>query len=58
MNSAEIVAPYTNAEIVQLWEINGDWQRTCSNFLGEISDKYSKSKWIQFIKEWNGFFPA
>ena len=35
---------------MQLWEINDGCQRICSDFLGEIKNKYPKSKQIQFIK--------
>lgn len=41
---AEIIVPYTNAEIASLWIINEDCQRTCSNYLGEINNKYHQSK--------------
>jgi hypothetical protein len=46
---AEIGVPLTNAEMMSLWMINGDWHRACSNYLGEINNKYLKSKYIQFI---------
>uniref|UniRef100_A0A0V1KGT2 Uncharacterized protein n=1 Tax=Trichinella nativa TaxID=6335 RepID=A0A0V1KGT2_9BILA len=29
---------------MSLWVINADWQRACSNYLGEINSKYPKSK--------------
>ena len=47
---AEIGVPLTNAEMMSLWMINGDWQRACSNYLGEINNKYLKSKCIQNVK--------
>lgn len=54
IDQAEIVVPHTNVEIMQLWVINDDWQRACSNYLGEINNIYAKSKELQFIKrtEW------
>ena len=50
IDPAEILVPFTNAEISPLWAENEHWQRPCSNFLGEISNKYSKSKKHQFIR--------
>lgn len=44
MDPAEIVVPFTNAEIASLWVQNEHWQRACSNFLGEINNRYPKSK--------------
>lgn len=58
MDLAEVEVPYTNAESMQLWVINDDWQRACSNFFGEIKNKYLKSKCLQLIKTLNGLFPA
>ena len=42
---------------MSLWVINEDWQKTCSNFLGEINNKYPKSKHLQFIKRINCILP-
>ncbi|KAL6081333.1 hypothetical protein STEG23_037614 [Scotinomys teguina] len=54
MDPAEIVVPLTNEEVSSLWKDNEYWQRACSNFLGEINNRYPKSKRIEFIKktEW------
>ncbi|KAL6037597.1 hypothetical protein STEG23_004916 [Scotinomys teguina] len=54
MDPAEIVVPLTNEEVSSLWKDNEYWQRTCSKFLGEINNRYPKSKRIEFIKkiEW------
>jgi hypothetical protein len=49
----ELVVFLTNAEIILLWVINEDWQKTCSNFLGEINNKYPQSRHIPFIKRTN-----
>ena len=43
MDPAEIVVPFTNAEIVSLWAENEHWQRAYSNSFGE-TNKYTKSK--------------
>lgn len=53
MNPIEVLVPYTNAAIMELWVIY-DWQRVCNNFLGDINNKYVKSKELQFTKrtEW------
>ncbi|KAL6091210.1 hypothetical protein STEG23_017687 [Scotinomys teguina] len=54
MDPGEIVVPLTNEEVSSLWKDNEYWQRACSNFLGEINNRYPKSKRIEFIKktEW------
>ncbi|KAL6070467.1 hypothetical protein STEG23_006054, partial [Scotinomys teguina] len=54
MDPAEIVVPLTNEEVSSLWKDNEYWQRACSNFLGDINNRYPKSKKIEFIKktEW------
>ncbi|KAL6034957.1 hypothetical protein STEG23_012072 [Scotinomys teguina] len=54
MDPAEIVVPLTNEEVSSLWKDNEYWQRACSNFLGEINNRYPKNKRIEFIKksEW------
>ncbi|KAL6082528.1 hypothetical protein STEG23_004612 [Scotinomys teguina] len=54
MDPAEIVIPLTNEEVSLLWKDNEYWQRACSNFLGEINNRYPKSKRTEFIKktEW------
>lgn len=57
MDPAEIVVPFTNAEIASLWIQNEHWQRACSNFLGEINNRYPKSKRLQFIKRTNWILP-
>lgn len=57
MDPAEIVVPFTNAEIASLWVQNEHWQRACSNFLGEINNRYPKSKRLQFIKRTNWILP-
>ena len=44
MDLAEIVVPFTNSEIASLWAQDEHWQRACNNFLGEISNRGSKSK--------------
>ncbi|KAL6030268.1 hypothetical protein STEG23_031665, partial [Scotinomys teguina] len=51
---AEIVVPLTNEQVSSLWKDNEYWQRACNNFLGEINNRYPKSKRIEFIKktEW------
>ena len=54
---AEIVVPLTNEEIDRLWADSEPWQKACSDFLGEINNKYPRSKRIQFIKETNWIFP-
>jgi hypothetical protein len=33
------------------------WQRACSNFRGEINNKYPQSKQLQFIKRNNWILP-
>jgi hypothetical protein len=48
-HSAKIVVPLTNAEIMLLFVVNEDWQKVCSNYLGEI--KYPKSKLYNLLKE-------
>jgi hypothetical protein len=53
MDPAEIVVPFTNAEIASLWAQDEHWQRACSNFLGEMKNRYPKSRWLQFIKRAN-----
>lgn len=53
MDPAEIVVPFTNAEIASLQAQDEHWQRACSNFLEEINNKSPKSKWLQFIKRIN-----
>lgn len=58
MNPIEVLVLYTNVAIMELWVIYNDWQRVCNNFLGDINNKYVKSKQLQFTKELNGFFPA
>ena len=57
MDPAEIVVPFTNAETASLWTQDEHWQRACSNFLGEINNRYSRSKWPQFIQRTNWILP-
>ena len=40
-----------------LWGQDEYWQKTCSNFLGEINNRYPKNKWLQFIKWTTWIFP-
>ncbi|KAL6091746.1 hypothetical protein STEG23_010248 [Scotinomys teguina] len=49
MDPAEIVVPSTNEEVSSLWKDNEYWQRACSNFLGEINNRYPKSKRIEWV---------
>ncbi|KAL6058683.1 hypothetical protein STEG23_035832, partial [Scotinomys teguina] len=51
MDPAEIVVPLNKEEVSSLWKDNEYWQRACSNFLGEINNRYPKSKRIEFIKK-------
>jgi hypothetical protein len=39
MDLADIVVPFPNAEIVSLWAQDEQWQKACSNFLGEINNR-------------------
>ena len=50
IDPAEIVVPFTNAEIASLWAENEHWQRAYSNFGGEINNTYPECKQLQFIK--------
>ncbi|KAL6090311.1 hypothetical protein STEG23_009234 [Scotinomys teguina] len=54
MDPAEIVVPLTNEEVSSQLKDNEYWQRAFSNFLGEINNRYPKSKRIEFVKktEW------
>lgn len=36
-----------------LWAIEEGWQKACSNYLGEMNNKYLKNKCLQFIKKKN-----
>ena len=51
------VVPLINVEIMSLWVIHKCWQRSCSNYLGKVNNKYVKSKCIQFIKRTNWILP-
>jgi hypothetical protein len=46
MDPAEIVVHFnfTNAEIASLWAQDEPRQRSCSNFMEEITNKYPKGK--------------
>ena len=57
MDPAEIVVPLTNEEIDQLWVESEPWQRSCSNFLGDINNNYSRSQRIEFLKKTNWILP-
>ena len=57
MDLAEIVAPSTNAEIASLSAQDEHWQRARSNFLGEINNRYPKSKQLQFLKRTHWILP-
>ena len=46
MDPAEVVVHLTNGEIDQLWVQSEPWHRACSNFLGDINNKYPQSKII------------
>jgi hypothetical protein len=50
MDLSEIVVPFTEAEIASLWTQDEHWQRTHSDFLGEINNRYPKSRQLQFIR--------
>jgi hypothetical protein len=43
---AEIVVPFTNAEIMLLWVISDNQKIAGSNLLGKTNSKYLKSKLI------------
>ena len=57
MDPAEIVVPLTNEEIDQLWVESEPWQRVCSNFLGDINNKYPRSRRIEFLKKTDWILP-
>lgn len=48
---AKIVVTLTNYKIMSLWVINKNWQRADNKSLGKITNNYSTSKCIQFIKK-------
>jgi hypothetical protein len=50
MDPAEIVVPFTNAEIVSLWAENEHWQRAYSNSFGE-TNKYTKKQVTSVYKK-------
>lgn len=58
MNPIEVLVLYTNAAIMELWVIYNDWQRVCNNFLGDINNKYVKSKQLQFTKRTGWILPC
>lgn len=43
IDPAEIVVPFTSAEIVSLGEDNGYWQRACCAFLGNSTTDSQKA---------------
>lgn len=53
----EIVVPFTNAENMLLWVTSEGWQRAHNNYLGEMNNKYPKSKCLLFIKRTNWILP-
>ncbi|KAL6061548.1 hypothetical protein STEG23_000991, partial [Scotinomys teguina] len=57
IDPAEIVVPLTKEDIEKLWAESEPWQRTCSNFLGEINSKYPKSDRIELIKRADWILP-
>lgn len=38
--------------------INEDWQRACSDYLGEVNNRYPQSKHMQLIKRINWIPPC
>lgn len=56
IDQAEIIVPYTNAEIIS-WIINEKWERAFYNYLGEINSEY-KSKHLLLIKITHWIFPG
>jgi hypothetical protein len=48
---AEIIVPYTNAEIMSLWIISEDWQRVLSNYLEILTTNILKASTFSLWKE-------
>ena len=48
---AEIIVPYTNAEIMSLWIISEDWQRVLSNYLEILTTNILKESTFSLWKE-------
>jgi hypothetical protein len=46
------------AEIMPLCVMKKNWQSACSNYLGDVNNKYPKKKDIFFIKGTNWIFPC
>ena len=57
MDPAKIVILLTNEESEQLWVQSESWYRACSNFGGDINNKYPQSKMIEFLKKTNCILP-